>query len=151
MTPALALLLATAALAAFGVGQVWLVQMSSYRLFAHVGAREFHAYHLVWWRSIWGVLLGPAALVFLGALLMLRYSPPGVPTWALWLGVALQVLLYALTAAWFGPLMARLATPDGGLIAPRYRLLMTTHWGRVAIVTAYGLLIWWMLGVSLGA
>jgi hypothetical protein len=47
--------------------------------------------------------------------------------------------MYLLTAAWWGPLMARLATREQGLLPHNYHLLMTTHWLRVAIVTAYGL------------
>ncbi len=148
MTPGQGLLFVTAALAAYSVGQVWLVQMSSYRLFAYVGAADFHRYHRAWWRSIWGVVLGPGGLVLLGSLLMLHWSPPAARGWALWLGAGLQVVLYASTAAWFGPLMARLATPGDGMSARRYRLLMRTHWVHVAIVTAYGLLVWWMLAAD---
>lgn len=149
MTCAVGLLFGNFALAAFGAGQVWLVQLSSYRLFTHVGAREFYAYHLVWWRSIWFVVLGPAGLVFFGAVLMMWWRPPAVQGWMLWCALGLQILLYALTAAWFGPLMARLATPDAGLLPARYHLLMTTHWARVAIITAYALLTGWMVARSL--
>ena len=60
------LLLATFALSLYSAGQVWLVQLSSYPLWAYVGRNEFSAYHRAWWRSIWGVVLGPAALVTLG-------------------------------------------------------------------------------------
>jgi hypothetical protein len=41
--------------------------------------------------------------------------------------------------------MARLANPETGLILPLYRELMLTHWIRVALVTGYGLLAFWML------
>ena len=44
--------------------------------------------------------------------------------------------------------MARLATPETGLSLPLYHQLMLTHWLRVAIVTAYGVLIFWMLARS---
>lgn len=40
--------------------------------------------------------------------------------------------------------MAHLEAPGGGLVAERYRL-MSTHWLRVTIVTAYGVLTLWML------
>jgi hypothetical protein len=139
------LLLITAALSFYGVGNIWLVQLSSYRLWPYVGRREFHNYHVAWWRSIWGVIFVPAGLVFLGSLLMLWRRPDGVPAWAIWSGFALQLLLYALTALWWGPLMARLSTPASGLLLPLYRRLMLNHWFRVAIVTAYGVLALWMV------
>jgi hypothetical protein len=139
------LLVVMTLLAVGGVGQVWLVQLSSYRLFAYVGPREFEAYHWAWWRSIWGPVISPAALVFVGAVVMLWMPPPGIPSWALWLGFALELLLGVGTAIWWGPLMARLSAPDTGLIQPRYRQLLRTHWIRVALVTSYGWLASWML------
>jgi hypothetical protein len=142
------LLLGTLALALYGVGQVWLVQLSSYPLWSYVGQQEFKVYHLAWWHSIWGVILGPAALVSIGTLLMLRWRLPGIPTWAIWLGLALQLALILGTALWWGPLMARIVAPGGGMLPDRYRLLMETHWLRVAIVTAYGSLLCWMLSRS---
>jgi hypothetical protein len=142
------LLLASCALSLYSVGNIWPVQISSYRLWTYVGAREFHAYHVAWWHSLWGVILAPAALVFVGALLMLWWRAPGVPPWAPWVGFALQVGLVAGTALWWGPLMARLEDPGGGLARERFSLLMGTHWLRVAIVTAYGGLMLWMVAQS---
>lgn len=142
------LLLATCALSLYSVGNIWPVQLSSYRLWTHVGVREFHAYHLAWWHSIWGVILGPAVLVFVGAVLMFWWRAPGVPPSAVWLGFVLQMALVLGTALWWGPLMARLEDPAGGLALERFRLLMHTHWLRVAIVTAYGALTLWMVARS---
>ncbi len=142
------LLLATCALSLYSVGNIWPVQLSSYRLWTHVGPGEFHAYHRAWWRSIWGVILAPAGFVFIGAILMLWWRAPGVPSWAPWVGLALQVGLVAGTAIWWGPLMARLEDPAGGLAIDRFNLLMKTHWLRVAIVSAYGGLTLWMVAQS---
>jgi hypothetical protein len=142
------LLLATCALSLYSVGNIWPVQLSSYRLWKYVGPREFHAYHLAWWHSIWGVILGPAVVVFIGALLMLWWRAPGVPLWAVWAGFGLQLALVLGTALWWGPLMARLEDPSGGLATDRFELLMLTHWLRVAIVTVYGALALWMFAQS---
>ncbi len=133
------LLMAACALSFYGVGQVWLVQLSGYPLWTYVGEPEFHAYHRAWWRSIWGVILAPSALLVLGSALMLWLRAPGVPAWAAWVGVALQLALLLGTALWWGPLMARLEGPDGGLLPDHYRLMIASHWLRVAIVTAYAL------------
>ena len=46
------LLLCTCALSIYSVGNIWPVQLSSYRLWKYVGRSEFHAYHLAWWHSI---------------------------------------------------------------------------------------------------
>jgi hypothetical protein len=145
------LLIVTVFLSVYGVGQIWLVQLSSYKLWAFVGAREFHDYHWAWWRSIWLVVMAPTSFVFLGSVLMLWMRPAGVPSRAIWLGVALETLLLVGTAFFWGPLMARLANPQTGLIQSLYDRLMLTHWIRVALVTAYGLLAFWMLLKSLSA
>jgi hypothetical protein len=84
----------------------------------------------------------------LSSLLMPWWRAPGVPAWATWSGFALQVALLLGTAIWWGPLMAHLGAPNGGLLLERYRLLMITHWLRVGIVTAYALLAIWMLAQS---
>jgi hypothetical protein len=139
------LLLMTVVLALYGVGNVWLVQVSSYPLWAYVGPREFHAYHVAWWHSIWGVILAPAGLLVIASVLLLWWRPDGVPGWEVWLGVALQLALVLGTALWWAPLMARLSTPEDGLVRSLYPLLLATHWLRVAIVTAYGVLTVWML------
>lgn len=144
------LLLATFVFSVYGAGQVWLVQLSSYPLWRFVGATEFRAYHLAWWRSIWGVVLAPAGLTWLGAMLMIWLRPPQVRPGEIWLGVALQAALALGTAAWWGPLMARLETEGGGLDLQRYRALTSTHWLRVALVTAYALLVARMIAEGLG-
>jgi hypothetical protein len=144
------LLLATLMFSAYGAGQVWLVQLSSYPLWRFVGTAEFRAYHLAWWRSIWGVVLAPAGLASVGAVLMIWLRPPRVAPVEIWVGVGLQAALVLGTAAWWGPLMARLETPSGALDPERYRALMNTHWIRVAIITAYALLVARMMAEALG-
>jgi hypothetical protein len=126
------------------------VQLSSYPLWRFVGPAQFSAYHVAWWRSIWGVVLAPAGLVCLGAVLMIWIRPPQVARVEIWLGVGLQAMLVLGTAAWWGPLMARLETQAGALDPERYRILMNTHWLRVAIVTAYTLLVARMMAEALG-
>lgn len=143
------LLAVTALSAVYGVGQVWLVQLSSYHLWSLVGPGEFEAYHWAWWRSIWGPVMVPAGVVVIGSILMLWLRPPGVPSWAVWLGFTVEISIGVGTAIWWGPLMARVGSPETGLIAPLYRQLMLTHWIRVALVTGYGLLAAWMLVTTL--
>ena len=141
-------LLLACVLSLYGAGNVWLVQLSSYKLWAFVGPQEFQAYHLAWWRSIWGVVLVPASIVLLLSIVMLWWPPPRVPSWTVWAGLGLQVALVLGTALYWGPLMARLGFPGLGASAVLYRQLMLTHWVRVAIVTAYGALTVWMLVTS---
>jgi hypothetical protein len=143
------LLLAVFALSLYGTGQVWLVQLSSYPLWRYVGEAQFPAYHQAWWRSIWGVVLGPAVLAFLGTLLMLRWRTPETPEWSIWLGAGLQLALVVGTALWWAPLMARLEGPTGGPDPARFNLLLNTHWLRVCLITAYSALLASMMLLNL--
>ena len=139
------LLLGTSALGLYAIGNVWLVQLVCYRLWSHVGRSEAFGYHTAWWHSIWGVLFVPAALVFLGALALLWVRPSGVNGRLVWLSLTLQLIIYASTAVWWAPLMARLVTQDSGMSLRDYHLLMSTHWIRLALITAYGVASFYML------
>jgi len=139
------LLLITSALALYAVGNVWLVQLVCYRLWAQVGQREAFNYHIAWWHSIWGVLFGPSAIVVLGAVALLWMHPSNVNGKLSWLGLSLLALTSVGTAAWWAPLMARLVAPDGGMLLRDYHLLMRTHWIRVALITATGITYCYML------
>jgi len=135
----------------YAIGNVWLVQLVCYRLWSHVGRSEAFGYHTAWWHSIWGVLFVPAALVFLGALALLWVRPSGVNGRLVWLGLTLQLIIYASTAVWWAPLMARLVTQDSGMSLRDYHLLMSTHWIRLALITAYGVASFYMLIKSAAA
>lgn len=135
------LLLINLALSFYGVGQIWLVQVTCYPLWGFVGRAEFENYHNFWWRSIWGVILGPAGIVLLCALAMLHLRPAAVSLRTAQLGVALQVLLYVLTAIWWGRWMAELVQVNGPNYGPLFHRLLVTHWLRVALITGYALLL----------
>ncbi len=129
----------------YGVGQVWLAQSLCYRLWPQVDKASFFVYQTAWWHSIWFVIFVPSGLAFFAALALPWLRPPGANISLLWTGLGVQVLLYVLTAIWWGPLMARMSTPEQGLSPHNYHLLMISHWLRVAIVTAYGLVALWTL------
>jgi len=139
------LLLLTVAFALVGATQVWMVQTLCYKLWPIVGTNAFYNYHLAWWHSIWTSIFIPAGLTLIGVVALLRWHPPQTDMRLVWAAVGLQVLLGTATGVWRGPLMGRLATRTQGLLMDRYDLLMSTHWWRVAIVTAYGLITLWML------
>jgi hypothetical protein len=138
-------LIGTSATAFYGLGSIWPVQLLCYRIWPYVGRNEFYGYHVAWWHSIWTVIFIPAGVAFAGAVAMWWLRPAGVGEGAVKAGLTIQLLLYLLTALWWAPLMARLATRQQGLLLHNYQLLMTTHWARVAIVTAYAVAVFWML------
>jgi hypothetical protein len=142
------LLLINFALGFYNVGAIWLTHSLIYPTWELVGAGEINAVRTEHWQRLPGVVFLPAGLALLGSLAMIWLRPEGVPRWAVWLGLALQVAAGAVTASWFAPLQARMSTREGGLALPVYHQLMDTHWIRVAIITAYAILMFWMADKS---
>lgn len=143
MTIAEWVLLLTLALSFYNVGIIWVMQVHIYPLFGLVGEEEWVPYHTVHWHRIWGVVFVPAGLTLLGAILLLFFRPEAVPTWSLWLGLGVQVVLYALTAMVWAPMQVRLS--KGNKLHPEvYETLLRTHWGRVALITVYAMLMFWI-------
>ena len=129
------LLTFTAALAWYQVGFVWLVQVVAWPLFGYVGVQQFEVYHQAWWRGIRYVLFIPSGLAGAGGLALLFVGPRGVPEWLFGLAFSFYVLVYIVTAVWFGPQQAQLTDPR----SPRLRTLTRTHWIRTALVSANAL------------
>jgi len=127
------------------VGSIWIVDPLIYPSWPMIGPVEVDAVRAEHWHRLPGVVFLPAGLALAVAVAMVRLRPPGVPGRAVRLGLALQVAASLVTAVWFAPLQARMSTPEGGLSGPVFRQLATTHRVRVAIITAYGALTFWMV------
>jgi len=159
----MALLIFNLALAMIGLGQVWLVQLSSYPLWAHVGTQEFREYHIAWWHSIWLPIFVPAGLAILCTIGLLWYRPHMVSRTSVWICIWLLIATYGLTWIWWAPLMAlqgaspreagdvfswspwlRYAGIDNLTRDQWFRLLLGTHWLRVGLVSAYALCLFGM-------
>ncbi len=157
------LLLLNVALAFIGIGQIWLVQLSSYPLWQHVGPKEFHNYHIVWWHSIWMPIFIPAGTAIITTIALFWVRLPKVSRSLIWMACIILFVTYSLTYLWWAPLMALIgATPEevNGVShwAPYiinfgwknetqqqlYRLLIRSHWIRVALITAYGILLFYI-------
>ena len=141
------LLFATALLSIWNVGIVWFTHIAVYPLWPLVGPKDFSAYHLSWWRYM-RPAFGPVVLMFLCSVALLFVRPQGIATEFLWLGVALQICVHSLTVAYWAPIQAALAAPDG-MSQQKYSQLMSTHWWRVGFFAAYAILMVWMVSRSL--
>jgi hypothetical protein len=130
-------LILTLIFAWYHVGIVWLVQVVSWPIFVYVGPNEFEAYHLAWWRGIRYVIFVPSGLTLVGTILLLRFTPSGVPHGILWAALGLYVLTYLLTAVWWGPQQMKLKDPH----APQFGVILKTHWVRTTLVSGYAAIL----------
>lgn len=133
------ILIVNLAASSYNVGTVWMAQLN-YNLWAYVGVNEFGVYKDEWWSRIQPVIFPLAGVSTICSLAMLRWRPAGVPAWALWLGVALQAGWIGGTLVWWAPLMVRMKQVSGDYKSD-YDQLLTTHWIRVSIITAYAILV----------
>jgi hypothetical protein len=141
------LLFTTAILSVWNAGIVWFTQIAVYPLWPLVDAQHFPAYHLTWWHDMWPAF-APVILMFLCSAVLLWIRPVGIAKWLLWLGVLLQVTVHTLTAFFWAPIQASMATPQGMSVL-KYQQLMGTHWLRVAFFLVYAALMVWMVTRSL--
>jgi hypothetical protein len=92
------------------------------------------------------VIFPVAAIAFFGAIALAWCRPAGVTATPVWLNIGLQVLIYALTAAFWGRWQAQThfaRLPDGSL-DPIYVRTISTHWIRACLITLSGLVVFWM-------
>lgn len=120
------------------VGLIWLVQRVHYKLFDRVGAEGFTRYEADHCNLITPVV-GPPMLLEIATAAMLVYATPvGVPRWAMWLGLAAVLGIWASTAVLQVPCHNRLGV---AFSSQDYSLLVGSNWLRTVLWTARGILM----------
>ena len=135
-------LLTNAASTFYMVGLLWFVQRVHYPLFAEVGADAFPGYeraHV----SRTGPVVGPPMLLELGSAGLMVFAPArGVPSAAVWLGLALLAVIWGSTALLQVPRHREL---ESGFGDRAHRRLVTSNWIRTIAWSLRGGLVLWML------
>ncbi len=123
-------------------GLIWYVQVVHYPLFAEVGAAASARYeqrHVA--LTTW--VVGPPLLVEAGtALLLVPFRPAYVPEGALWVGLALLLVIWVSTALLQIPCHRKLGF---GFDAAVHRRLVQSNWLRTAGWTVRSVLVLWMV------
>ncbi len=145
MSKAQWVLILTLAASFYDVGTIWMTQFG-WRLWPCVAPGDFSAYHAAWWSMIKPVIFPVAAIAFFGSIALIWWRPDGVDSASVWINVAVQLAVYILTAAFWGRWQAQThyARLPSGALDPMYIRVMSTHWIRGALITANGLLVFWM-------
>jgi len=128
------------------IGDIWSFQVVLFPLWSKVGKNEWVEYQAEHFRRLWGVIFLPMGLQALGAILLCIFPPRGVPLFMPFIGVGLQIILFLSLIYWI-PFQVRLSKE--GNKPELIRQLVRVHWTRVANITAYGLLVLWMLWLRL--
>ena len=125
------------------VGVIWFVQIVHYPLFSQVGREEFRRYEMDHQRLTSWVVGPPMLAELLTAILLLWWKPAGIPSIALWTGLALLLSVWVVTYTVQVPLHASLILSYDGAIQRR---LVRGNWYRTFAWSARGLLVLWMVG-----
>lgn len=140
------LLLVNAAATWFMCGVIWFVQLVHYPLFRDYDRADFPAAMLAHQRRTGCVVFPAMAAELVTALLLLAFTPAGVPVWMPWTGAVLVGVWGFSTVLVQVPLHQQLAA--GGFDANLHRRLVGTNWLRTAAWSARGVLCGVMLATA---
>jgi hypothetical protein len=133
------------AVAMFNVGVIWLTQRVVYPVWTLVGDHEWRAFHAAHERRLPGTVFVPHGLGIVASTLLVAWPPDRVPAWMVWLALALPITMATATAVYWAPLQRRLSAR---MDRPLVRRLLATHWIRVALIGAHGVMTCWIAAVA---
>ncbi len=140
-------LLAHLAATLFMLGVIWFVQVVHYPLFAKVGSEGFALYSKTHSRLTSYVVGPPMLLEAATAIVLVFYSPEGVPFVAALAGLALVALIWLSTALLQAPRHGALGR---GFHEGTVGDLVRSNWIRTVAWSARGLLVLWMTARTVG-
>jgi hypothetical protein len=136
------LLLAHTAATLFMVGLIWFVQIVHYPLFASVDRSQFPAYEKRHTTLTTWVVVPPMMIEAITAGLLFIFSPAGITSWQLVIGLTLLFIIWLSTALIQIPCHTRLSEKFDDAT---HRKLVLSNWIRTAAWSFRGLLVLWMV------
>lgn len=124
--------------AAINVGVIFLVQ-AEYASWGSFTPEMIDPVHRTWSGTVFGLIIPLAAVTGALALLALVLRHPLVPRWTGWAGVALQVVIGVTSVTMWARWQNEIARTEA--LGAAYESIMDTHWLRVALMTAYSVLV----------
>lgn len=134
-------LLLNLALAFYDVGTIWAHEVDIFRTWRLVQREDFHHVQAAHWRKLPYWVLIPVGASLLGAVALLWHHPAGSPVWLIWFALATQLASHVLTAAMWGPWQAKLSKDPLGSDSPYLAKILSTHWIRTLLTSAYGFIL----------
>jgi len=128
----------------YGTGASFIESFVVYPSMRLVGSNEFAAWHESITPAVLGFLVFPVLTGTLFSILLLWFRPPGIPTWAVWLAIGLQAVLWLSSVTIQIPLQFQLRS-EGPLVPLIDRLIITNWWLRRVPYIATALLFFWMM------
>ena len=138
------------ALVFYGNGAAFIESFVNYSSWHLIGPAEFTRFHQFISPRILSFLVVPALLGTLFTVLLLWFKPVAIPKWAVWVAIALQVIVWVSTAAIQVPIQIRLSA-DGLSLPLIDRLIETNFWLRRIPYAACACVFLWMASTAMRA
>ena len=140
--------LITFAMVFYGMGASFVESFVNYPTWRLIGANEFISYHQALSPLIIGYMVIPMLVTTVLTILLLWFKPAGIPSWAIWLSLALQLAIWVSTASIQLPIQIQLGK-DGLSMALIDRLIFTNWWFRKVPQIANAFLFLWLMSLLL--
>lgn len=134
----------TFSLTMYGVGASFVESFVNYPTWRLIGPGEFLAYHNAISPLVIGYMVIPMVIGTILTILLLWSKPAGIPTWAIWLSIVLQMLIWISTAFIQIPIQIQLSSTGQSLPAID-RLIFTNLWFRKVPQILNTVLFIWMM------
>ena len=132
----------------YGLGASFVESFVNYPTWRLIGEGEFLAYHHTLGPLVIGYMVVPMVVATILTILLVWFRPPRIPRWAIWLSVALQVIVWVSTAAIQFPIQVELS--KNGLSLPLIdQLIFTNLWFRKLPQIINIFLFLWMMSLML--
>lgn len=128
----------------FLVGLIWTIQVVHYPLFERVGLSAYPSYQAGHQWRITVVVLPLMLVELLSAVWLIFDRPPAIPTWLIWAGLGLLILIWISTVFIQSPLHSTL---DRGFDRKTWLQLVNTNWIRTVAWSVRGLFAVWMIAL----
>ena len=136
------------ALMFYGMGASFVESFVNYPTWRLIGANEFRAYHQALSPRVIGYMVIPMLITTLLTMLLLWFRPAPIPSWAIWLAVVLQLIVWVATATIQLPIQGQLGR-DGLSLPLIERLMFTNWWLRKVPQIINAFLFLWMMSLLL--
>jgi len=123
------------------VGTIWAHEIDIFRSWRLADRATFERVRTAHWRKLPYWIFAPVGFALIGSIALSWYHPPGSPAWGIWGGLGCQLASHALTAAFWGRWQAALGKDDRGPDSPYLARILSTHWIRTLLITAYGVIL----------
>ena len=136
------------ALVFYGMGASFVESFVNYPTWRLIGANEFLAYRHALSPLVIGYMVIPMLMATVLTILLLWFKPVPIPSWAVWLALVLQLVIWVSTAAIQVPIQMELS--NSGLSYQLIdKLIFTNWWFRKVPQIINAFLFLWMMSLLL--